>query len=105
MMNRVTSINRNMYLGGFCDSQNTKRIPDELLFAAGVLSTMGLPQLILSVYGGTATLVVLAGITLLGSMAGLVVYRYLPYRMPRCIDAEINAQSPPSKNSTLRRAA
>jgi hypothetical protein len=102
---REVSINRDMYLGKYIDSQNSERIPEGLLFAIGVLSTVGLPQLTLSVYGGTIPLMVLAGVTLCGSIAGGIIYRKPPSEMPRCVDMDINVQSPPRKDSAMKKAA
>jgi hypothetical protein len=104
-MNKVTSIKRNLYLGEYCDSQYLKRTPEGLSFAVGVLLTVGLPQIILSAYGGIATLMALAGATMIGAIAGLVLYRYMPYEMVRCIGAEMYAQSPPRKDKSLGKAA
>lgn len=104
-MNKVTSINRNMYLREYCDSQPVARIPEGIPFAIGVLSTVVLPQLILSAYGGIITLVALAGVTTIGSVAGLLAYLYLPYRIPRCVDAEMKARFPPSRDGRLKKTA
>jgi hypothetical protein len=104
-MEKVTSIRRDMYLGEYCDPQDVARIPEGLPFAVGVISTVALPQLIMGAYGGIAAITALAGMTVLGLAAGLAAYRYLPYRMPRCVEAETNVQSPPSRNNRLKKAA
>lgn len=104
-MSKVTSINRDMYLGEYCNPQDVTPIPEGLLFAVGILSTIGLPQLILSVYGGIITLVALAGVMTLGSVAGLLAYLYMPYQMPHCVEAETGVRSPPNRDSRMKKAA
>lgn len=104
-MNKVTSINRGMFLREYCESQNFVRTPDGTSFAVGVLSTVVLPQLVLAAYGGVVTLGALVAVTTLGAVAGLLAYWYLPYRMPRCVDAEMKAQAPPGRDGRLKKAA
>ena len=104
-MNKVVPINRGMYLSGYCDAQNIERIPDDILFGAGVISTVVLPQIIMSIYGGIITLVALTMVALVGSITGLVVYRHLPYQIPHCVNAETAAQSPPREDNTVKKAA
>lgn len=104
-MNKVTPIDRGMYLREYCASRNVARIPEGIAFAVGVLMTVILPQLILSAYGGIITLAPLAAVTALGSIAGLLAFLYLPYRMPRCVDAEIRVQAPPSRDGRLKKVA
>lgn len=104
-MNKVTSITRNLYLGEYCKAQAATPIPEGLLFAVGILSTIGLPQLILGVFGGTLTVMVLTGVTTLGSIAGVLTYLYVPYRMPHCVEAEIDVRSPPNRDGRLKKAA
>lgn len=104
-MEKVTSINRDLYLGEYRNPRYVARSPESLIFAVGVVTTIGLPQLILSAYGGVVVLITLAVVMAVGSVAGLLAYRYLPYRMPRCVDAEIDVQSPPSKKQDLKKAA
>lgn len=105
-MDKVVSINRDMFLGSYSDAQNSEHIPEVVVFAVGVISTVGLPQLILSVYGGLAIFIMLAASTLIAAITGLVIYRHVPYQMPHCIDVVSAAQSPPRKENklTVRRA-
>lgn len=100
-MDKVVSINRDMFLGWYSDAQYSERIPEVVAFVVGVISTVGLPQLILSVYGGVITFVVLAGATLVGTLIGLVVYQQVPYQLPHCVDAVTVAQSPPYKGNQI----
>ena len=104
-MEKVTSIHRDMYLGEYCDPQDVARIPEGLPFAVGVIATIGLPQMILGAYGGIVALAALAAVIVVGFVAGLLAYLYLPYRMPRCVEAEAGAQSPPAGRRRLKKAA
>lgn len=98
---KVVSINRDMFLGTYSDAQNGEHIPEVLVFVVGVISTVGLPQFILSVYGGITILIALAGSTLIAAITGLVIYRHVPYQMPHCIHVVSAAQSPPRKENNL----
>jgi hypothetical protein len=106
-VDKVVSINRDMFLGSYIDAQNREHIPEVLVFAVGVISTVGLPQFILSVYGGITVLLALAGSTLIAAITGLVIYRHTPYEMPHCFDVVSAAKSPPHKENRLavRRAS
>ncbi len=104
-MEKVTSIRRDMYLREYCEPQGVARIPEGALFAAGVVATMGLPLFILSAYVGVVALAALAAAAVLGLAAGLIVYRYMPYRIPRCVEAETFVQSPPGRRNSLKKAA
>ncbi|HWS87269.1 MAG TPA: hypothetical protein VN282_09910 [Pyrinomonadaceae bacterium] len=101
----MTSIHRDMYLGEYCDPRAVARVPEGLPFAVGVIATIGLPQIILGAYGGIVALAALAAAVVAGLAAGLIAYRYLPYRMPRCVEAETGAQSPPARRRRLKKAA
>lgn len=100
-MDKVVSINRDMFLGSYIDAQNSEHIPEVLIFVVGVISTVGLPQFILSVYGGITILIALAGCTLIAAVTGLVIYRHVPYQMPHCINLVSRAQFPPRKENKL----
>lgn len=100
-VDKVVSINRDMFLGWYSDAQYSERIPEVVAFVVGVISTVGLPQLILSVYGGVLTLVAVAGATLVGALIGLVVYQQGPYQLPHCVDAVTMAQSPPYEGNKI----
>ena len=105
-VDKVVSINRDMFLGAYIDARNGEHIPEVVVFAAGAILTVSLPQFILSVYGGITILIALAGSALIGAITGLIIYRHVPYQMLHCVDAVSAAQSPPRKENklTARRA-
>jgi hypothetical protein len=98
---KVVSINRDLFLGSYTDAQKSERIPETVTFVVGVISTVGLPQLILSVYYGVATLVAVAVVNLIGAVVGLAVYRHLPYRFPHCLDAAGASRRPPRRDGRI----
>jgi hypothetical protein len=96
-MNDVVSINGRKFLGTYIDAQNGEWIPDEVVFAAGVILTMVLPQLICSAYG-LLPLSAFAVTALAGSLWGLANYRRQPYPTPAFTRTGTVPQAPRGKN-------
>jgi hypothetical protein len=103
-MKKATSINRGKFLGAYCDDARNERIPDQVLFAIGALFWLGLPQVICGIYGGTVSLIALAGSASVGIMWGRVMYGRQPERLS-IYGTRRAAQSPPRKDNTMKRAA
>lgn len=80
MMNKVVSIKRGRFLGADSYGHNSARSPAELFFVTGGILAVGLPQIILGIYGGLTPFITLAVSTLAGLILGLVMYRHLQYR-------------------------
>jgi hypothetical protein len=111
-MTNIVSINKDSkqrssdnFLGAYIDAQNNQRIPEEVIFVAGVILTLGLPEFFLSIYGGLIPLIVFASSLLVGSGLGVAINYYkLPYQT-LSLNEEAESQVPASKNDTKKKAA
>lgn len=103
-MKKVTSINRGKFLGAYCDDARNERIPEQILFAAGVLLLVGLPQFIFGIYGGVAPIIAFAGSSSVGFIWGLLRYARVPDQLS-IADTGFAAQSPPRKDGKMKDAA
>lgn len=93
------------FLGAYIEAQNNQRIPDEVVFVAGAILTVGLPEFFFSFYGGLIPFFVLAGSVLAGAGLGVVTYYHKPPYLTLSLGKGIVLQRPPNKKDTTGRAA
>jgi hypothetical protein len=83
-MNNIINLNRenrNGFLGGYVEAQNNRFIPEELYFVAGVILTVGLPEIFFTIYGGLIPFIVFGSIATAGAGLGWAFNRYrAPYQ-------------------------
>jgi hypothetical protein len=104
-MSNVVSINRGMVFGSYTDIQNGERIPEDVSFAVGVISTIALPQLCLYTVYGVFPSLVFAVITLAGVMWGEARYnRSAEKSIPQVITGAV-PRTPRSEAVKLKDAA
>lgn len=103
-MGKVISINDRRFLGNY-SAQSGDKIPDEAVFFAGIIITHALPQLVCSAYGGLVLLAAFTATGLAGTIAGLVMYYKVPFRVISCVSTGTVPQVPPGRNKTLEKAA
>jgi hypothetical protein len=93
------------FLGSYIKAQNDQRIPEEVFFVAGVILTVGLPELVLSIYGGLTPFIVLASTLLAGGGLGLVAYCYKLPHQTMWLDTEAISRVPMSESDMTKKAA
>jgi hypothetical protein len=101
-MSKVVTIYSRRFLGTYYYAQSVERIPEQLLFVAGVILTVALPQIIFAAYGGIIPLIAFACCASIGSSLGWFMYRQMPFQVPSFF-AERNA--PPSEDTAKDKAA
>lgn len=67
---RIDRENKDGFLGDYIEAQNNRRIPEEVYFVAGVIFTVGLPEIFFVIYGGLIPFVVFASGLTVGAMLG-----------------------------------
>lgn len=103
--NKYNKGNKGSFLGAYINAQNNQRIPEEVIFVAGVILTVGLPEIFLSVYGGLIPLIVFASSLLMGVGLGLVTdYYKTPYQTLSLSKGTV-LQVPANRNDTTKKAA
>lgn len=109
-MNNVVSINKDNngsrdLFGAYIKAQNNQRIPEEVFFVAGVILTVGLPELFFSIYGGLVPFIVFASTMLVGAGLGLATNYYKSPYQTLSLSKEPVPQFPTSKKGTTKKAA
>lgn len=110
-MSNVISINKNSegdkgsFLGAYIEAQNNQHIPEEVFFVAGVILTVGLPEFLLSVYGGLIPFIVFASSLLAGIGLGLATDYYKTPYQTLSLSKGTESQVSTSRNDTTRKAA
>lgn len=109
-MNNVVSFNKDKngsrdLFGAYIRAQNNQRIPEEVFFAAGVILTVGLPELFFSIYGGLLPFIVFASTMLVGVGLGLAINNYKSPYQTLSLSKEPVTQSPTSRKGTTKKAA
>lgn len=107
-MNNIIKIHReNMdgFLGAYIEAQNNQRIPEEVRFAAGVILTVGLPEIFFTIYGGLIPLIVFAGIFTVGvGLGGVFEQHKAPYQTLSLWKGPA-PRVPARRNDTTKKAA
>ena len=104
-MNNIVPINRGMVFGSYTDTQNSERIPEEITFAIGVISTLMLPQLGLYSAYGLLPLLVFAVVALTGVIWGEARYNKSAEEVVPHIITGTVPRTPPSEAVKLKEAA
>ena len=78
---------------------------DGVLFFGGVALTVGIPEGICSVVGGSRAAVAFIASLVIGTGWGLVRYYYQPFTILSCLSKEPVIKAPPSVAVALKRAA
>lgn len=107
-MNNIIKLNRENqsgFLSRYLEAQNNRFIPEELYFVAGVILTVGLPEIFFTIYGGLIPFIVFGSIATVGVGLGWAFDRYrAPYQ-----SLSLRKGSAPtvhtSRNDTTKKAA
>jgi hypothetical protein len=78
---KVVSIQSRIFPGAYIYARKNERIPETVLFMAGVFLTVALPQIICTAYGGIIPFIAFATTASAGSILGLVMYWQTPDRI------------------------
>jgi hypothetical protein len=82
------------FLGEYSYAQERERIPEAVLFYAGVILTVALPQIICTAYGGIIPFIAFAGTASAGSLIGWAMYRQAPHRVASCVGTRSARRAP-----------
>lgn len=104
-MNNVVTINQKKLLSAYSDTQNTKGVPEALIFFGGVLLWMVLPALVYVNTGGPISLTGFAIVAGVGILAGVVKYLLPASPPPSIIGPGSAKQSPDTLEPPQRKAA
>jgi hypothetical protein len=77
-MNNVVTINRGKLPSAYTDGQKTGSFRDQMTFFGGVALWMVVPKLVYAAYGGPISFSVFLGLGVIGTILGVMMYRYFP---------------------------
>ncbi len=80
----VVPIHTRRFLGAYSNARDGERVPETVLFFAGVFLTVGLPEIICTAYGGIIPFIAFAATASAGSLLGWAIYRQTPYTFASC---------------------
>lgn len=107
-MNNIIKIdreNKNGFLGAYIEAQNNQRIPEEVYFVAGVVLTVGLPEIFLTIYGGLIPFIVFASSLAAGAGLGSAFNHYRSPYQSLSLGRGTAPRADASRNDTTRKAA
>ncbi len=110
-MRKVVHINTKRFLGGYSSAQKSERIPSDVVFLVGVVTTLVgvatttvIPVVTYCANGGPVSPLVFASVALPGSVIGLIKYRLLPSDVVTRLNVG-NVTQTPSGDVSLKQAS